>query len=148
MGLRTEHGRDNLSDWLLLAVKNVVDRLDPSRFADLYRLASNARQTIMGSASEWKPFERLLLDAGIDRSNRDHVTALMLELMPKILKQEKDARDAAVAKAHERYAKMGLRLTPWSRDGRFAVKISKESARSIKAGAERFASALERLAKK
>jgi len=145
MGLRTARGKDNLPGWLLSAADNVVRRLDPSQYPELYRLASNARQTIMGSASEWRPFESILLDARIDRSDRNHVTALVLALMPRVLKREKDARAIAIKDARARMAKAGVE-GKWSQTGKF--EVSEESAASINESAERLASALDRLAKK
>jgi hypothetical protein len=115
------------------------------QYPELYRLASNARQTIMGSASEWRPFEAVLLDMGIKRNNRDHVTALVLALMPKVLKQEKGARAKAIKEARDRMAKAGVEAS-WDKSGKFGV--SRESSSALNDNAERFASALDRLAKK
>lgn len=145
MGLRTERGGDRLPDRLLAAAESLVRSLDPSQYSELYHLASNARQGIAGSPKEWKPFDGFLLDAGIDRSDRNHVTALILVLLPKVLQHENDARKAAIARAHERLTKQGVRAQ-WGRSGNFAA--SKESSGSIKKGAELFPLALDRLAKK
>ena len=145
MGLRTARGGDLLPDLLLSAAKHVVEHLDPSQYSELFRLASNARQRIMGSPVEWRAFDGLLLEAGIDRSNRNHVTALVLTLMPKVLKQEKFAKFAAAREARERLKKLGLQVS-WGSSGKFAV--STESSASIDKGANRFASALDRFSKK
>ena len=145
MGLRTQRGKDVLPQWLLTASERVVGRLPASGHAELYRLASNARQRIMGTPSEWKPFDAILLEAGIDRSDRQHATALMLALMPRVLKHEKDAREKAVREARARLAKAGVAVR-WGHSGKFGV--SDESCTSINESAERLASALDRLAKK
>lgn len=145
MGLRTERGGDNLPGSLLAWAESLVGRLDPSQYSNLYRLASNARQQIMGSAREWQPFESLLLESGIDRGDRNHVTAIMLALMPHVLKREKFARLAAVKSTRERTKKIGVPVQQ-RRTGKFAV--STESSSSIDKGARRFPLALDRLAKK
>ena len=147
MGIRTERGGDNLSDWLVSAAARVVSQLEPSQYSELYRLASNARQTIMGTSKEWQPFDSLLLDAEIDRSNRDHVTALILAVMPKVLKLERDAQFAEVKEAKERMKKLGMDqflVSPQS--GKFGVSTATTAA--IEKGAEDYAAALARLAKK
>lgn len=140
MGLRTERGGDNLPNSLLAAAKSVVGRLNPSQYSELYRLASNARQGIVGSAREWRPFEELLRDSSIARHDRNHATAVMLALMPHVLKQDKFARFAAARDARERIGKARGRSEDFF--------VSTASASSIDKGAERFPLALDRLAKK
>jgi len=145
MGISTEHGGDKLPNWLLAASKKVVDRIDPSQYAELYRLSSNARQTILGAPSEWRPFDELLVDEGIDRNNRDHVTALLLVVMPIVVQQEKFARFAATQEAKARLEKLGVQPS-WGNTGNFAVSTASSS--SINKAADDLASSLERLAKK
>ena len=145
MGLRTERGGDNLPDWLTSAAAKVVSHLDSSQYSEFYRLASNARQKIMGTRKEWQPFDGLLLDAGIDRNNRDHVTALILAVMPKAFKQEKFAQFAAAQESKKRMEKMGVQVQ-WGPSGKFAVSTA--TSASIEKGAEHYAAALVRLAKK
>jgi hypothetical protein len=140
MGLRTERGGDHLPDWLLAAAEGLVGRLEASQCSQLYRLVSNARQGIMGSAREWQPFKSLLRNSRIVHSDRNHVTAVMLALLPQVVKQEKFARFAAARDARERMRKMD------GRSGKFVV--SSASSSSIEKGAERFPLALDRLAKK
>ena len=137
MGLRTE--QENLEGSLLAAAKELVGRVDPSLHSELYRLASNARHGIAGSARDWKPFERLLDEARIARRNRNHVTAILLQLIPYVIEQEKFARFAAVKKARGR--KNAL-------DTRKEFLVSTATDASIDKGAKRFPLALERLAKK
>jgi hypothetical protein len=145
MGIHTERGKDNLPDWLISAAAKVVSQLDSSQYSDLYRLASNARQTIWGTQKEWQPFDGLLLDAGIDRSNRDHVTALILAVMPKAFNQEKFAQFAAAQESKKRLEKMGAQVQ-WGHSGNFAVSTA--TSASIEKGAELYTPALVRLAKK
>ena len=145
MGLRTERGGDYLPAWLTSAATKVVSQLDPSQYSELYRLASNARQTIMGTRKEWRPFDGMLLDAGIDRSHRDPVTALILAVMPKAFKQEKFAQLAAVRESKERMAKLGVQVY-WGPKGKFAVSTA--TSASIEKGAEDYAAALARLSNK
>ena len=144
MGLRTERGGDELPDRLLKAAEDLVAHLDPARQSELYWLSSNARQGIV-SSQEWRSFEVLLRNARIDPRDRNHATAVMLVLLPTVLKREKSARFAATKEAHERIKRAGNRGTS-GRPVEFAV--STESSTSINKGAERFPLALNRLAKK
>jgi hypothetical protein len=144
MGIQTKYGGDNLPAWLSAAVENLIGNLDHSQYSELYRLASNARQRIMGSSKEWQPFESLLLDNKLDRSNRNHVTAIVLALMPRVLKQEKLARFAAVNESRKRMAAAGVQVQ-WGPSGKFVVSNSTSTA--IDKGAKRLASSLDRLAK-
>ena len=146
MDLRTERGKDNLSEELLTAAETLVARLNRSQYSRLYRLASNARQRIMGSSHEWRPFEGLLLECHIDRRDRNHVTALMIALIPRVLKQERPARLAAAREARHRMRKTYVREALGHRAEKLAVSTASSS--SIEKGAERFPLALDRLAKK
>lgn len=137
MDLRTK--QESLADSLLVAAKELVGRVDPSLHSELYRLASNARHGIAGSARDWKPFERLLNEARILRGNRNHVTAIMLQLIPYVIEQDKFKRFAAATEARGRKK---------PRDTRDEFLVSTATDASIDKGAKRFPLALERLAKK
>src|SRR5271166_4266686 len=139
MGLRSERGKDDLPNWLLASAEKLVSQLDPAQYAELYRLASNARQQIEGSLPEWEPFERLLLEARVDRRNRNHATAVMLVLMPKVLSQVKSARFAAAQDAMDRLNSMKMRER---RDGSEKIVVSTATSSSLDKGVERFALAL------
>ena len=145
MGIKTVRGGDDLPDRLLSDAKVVVDKLDPSQYSELYRLASNARQTIRGTQKEWNQFDGLLMEAGIDRNDRNHVTAPILALMPLVLKQEKFAQHAAIQESKARMTKAGVQVA-WGSTGRFVVSTA--TADSISKGAQDYAAALARLAKK
>jgi hypothetical protein len=119
--------------------------LDSTQYSELFRLASNARQTIPGTREEWLPFAGPLAEAGIDRNDRNHITALILAVMPLAIQQEKFAQFAAVQESKERMKRMGVQVA-WGPTGRFAVSTA--TAASIEKGADNYAAALVRLAKK
>jgi hypothetical protein len=147
MGLQTASSRTNLPTWLLSAAANVVRKVEPSEYAEFYRLVSNARQTIMGSDEEWKPFLALLLETEIDRRDPNHLTALMIELLPKVVAQERNAYIHAVEKSRARLAEKGVQAAREPSE-KSALTTSTASSTSINEGAERFAWALDRLSKK
>ncbi len=147
MGLQTAHSKVDLSDRLLSAVRDVIARVEPSKYSEFYRLVSNARQTIVGSEDEWQPFLILLHNAEIDRSDPNHLTALMIELLPKVVAQERNAYFHAVEKSRAKLAERGVQAT-WDPSGNFALTTSTASSTSINEGADHFAWALDRLSKK
>jgi hypothetical protein len=146
MGLQTTTGI-NLPTWLLSAAASVARKVEASQYSELYRLVSNARQTITGSEEEWKPFFLILLEAQIDRNNPDHLTALMIELLPKVVAQQRDPYIQAVEKSRARLAEQGVQ-GGWAPSGKFALTTSTASSTSIAEGADRLALALDRLSKK
>ena len=145
MGLRTERGSDRLPDDLLAAAENLVAHLRPSQYSKLYHLASNARHQILGSRKEWSPFKPILEEFQIERTDRNHATALILALMPRVLEKKRPHAlpPRQASKRMERTRKKGEEI---GRRDPFAV--SKASSRSIENAADRFPLALERLAKK
>ena len=120
MGIQTERGQDDLPSWLLDAAANLANRLDASQHAELYRLVSNASWGMEGYPSEWQPFDGLLMSLGIDRSDLNHVTALLLTLGLRRSKQEKTERTAAVDAAREHHARAGVQAQ-WGTTGSFAA---------------------------
>ena len=143
MGLKTERGRDNIPDTLLQAAQRVANRIAPELYADLYELASNARQGISIPTKDWVPFIELLNEEQLHIHRRDDATALLLVLLPKVLKAEQDARDAAVKTARERMEKQGVRAG-WGPN----FRAPKKASESLNQSADQLASALQRLAKK
>ena len=135
--LRTKF--DDLPAPLLKAAQSFVERLSLQQRQTIYRLASNARQQIV-SKSGWQEFDVLLREFRITPTNRDHATAVLLAVLPDVIRDEKFARFAALREAQ---ARASAKRVPTHR-----IEVSTESSASIERGAERFALTLERLAKK
>ena len=89
MALRTEHGKDNLSNTLLETAKRFVDRVEPDLYLKLYRITSNARQQITNPSEEEKLFQALLREFQLSLTNRDHATAVLLTVLPEVVRWEK-----------------------------------------------------------
>lgn len=138
----------NLSDKTLAAARSVVSKLDASQYAEFYQLVSNARQSIPGSQREWSPFVAILSDANIDPGRNEDLTALMMEVLPKMLAQEKPAHEQAVKEARERLAKSRGQAGFVDKTGRFALNTSTASSTSINEGAEQYALAIKKLSKR
>jgi hypothetical protein len=132
----------------LAAARLVVGKLDPSQYAEFFQLVSHARQNIPGAQREWSPFVAILSEANLDRSRHEDLTALLLEVLPKMLAHEKQAHDEAVREAREREAKSGVQTGFADKSGSFAVTTSTASSASIKEGADEYALAIKKLSKK
>jgi hypothetical protein len=123
MGLQSSNF--NLPNALIAKVDNVVRALDPTRRAELLRLASNKRHTIEDSPREWEPFDAVLVGAGVDRNNPNDVTALVLALGV----AEREAQATAVKASRARLQDAGVDVT-FNRSGNFAA--SKDPSKNRK----------------
>ena len=137
-----------LSDKVLTSARLVVSKLDPSQYAEFFQLVNNAREGLSGSQREWAPFLRILLDADIDPGRYEDLTALMVEVLPKMLAHEKQVHDQAVKEARERLAKSGVKAGFVDKAGSFAVTTSTASSTAINEGADQYASAIKKLSNK
>jgi hypothetical protein len=138
----------HLSNRVLAAARLVVSKLDPSQYAEFFQLVSNTRQSIPGSQREWSPFIAILSDANIDPGQYEDLTALMIEVLPKMLAHEKQVHQQAVKEARERLAKSGGQAGFVDKTGTFALTTSTASSTSINEGADQYAWAIKKLSKK
>src|SRR5882672_329919 len=144
----TGAARLNLSNKVLAAARLVVSKLDPSQYAEFFQLVSNARQSIPGSQREWSPFITILSDANIDPGRYEDLTALMMEVLPKMLAHEKRVHEQAVKEARERLEKSGGKAGFVDKSGNFALTTSNASSTSSNEGADEYAWAIKKLSKK
>ncbi len=134
----------HLSNKALAAARLVVSKLDPSQYAEFFQLVSNARQNIPGSQREWSPFITIFSDANIDPARYEDLTALMMEVLPKLLAHEKQVHQQAVKEARERLAKSGGQAGFVDKSGNFALTTSTASSTSINEGADEYAWAIKK----
>ena len=89
-----------------------LDHVSPTQLEGLHKLVEATLRGKPGSRDDWAPFEPILLDAGIDRSNREHLRALCSALVGSVLKVQKAAWQAERTARKQRLAAIGA-LPRW-----------------------------------